>query len=334
MTRLAPFEVDPCVNAPTISASDEVSTFGSCFAQHIGRFIKSSGLNYFTPECGAAGLSPEELIRSNYGVFSGRYGNIYTAGQLLQLFDRAFDSFHPVDDIWKLNDYYVDAFRPQIQPNGFPDKASLLLDRQIHLSHVRDIFIKSKYIIFTLGLTESWRSKVDGAIYPIPPGISGGHFDPSKYEFVNFSPSQVEEHLNCFLMKLKNINPHVNVILTVSPVPLIATYENRHVLSSTTYSKAALRVAADAIERKHKHVNYFPSYEIITSPTAQGRYFMDDLRSVTESGVNHVMRIFRKHYIISNSNFNNINTLDKNNISTDVKCDEDLIELSLNRLSN
>jgi hypothetical protein len=135
-------------------------------------------------------------------------------------------------------------------------------------------------------------------------------------------------------MKLKNINPHVNVILTVSPVPLIATYENRHVLSSTTYSKAALRVAADAIERKHKHVNYFPSYEIITSPTAQGRYFMDDLRSVTESGVNHVMRIFRKHYIISNSNFNNINTLDKNNISTDVKCDEDLIELSLNRLSN
>jgi hypothetical protein len=32
-------------------------------------------------------------------------------------------------------------------------------------------------------------------------------------------------------------------------VPLIVTYEKRHVLVSTTYSKAALRVAADEAER-------------------------------------------------------------------------------------
>jgi hypothetical protein len=81
-------------------------------------------------------------------------------------------------------------------------------------------------------------------------------------------------------------------MLTVSPVPLAATYENRHVWLSTTYSKAALRVAADEAVRKFENVFYFPSYEIITSPAAGNRYYDDDLRSITELGVNHVMRVF------------------------------------------
>ena len=85
------------------------------------------------------------------------------------------------------------------------------------------------------------------------------------------------------------------MILTVSPVPLVSTAELRHVLISTTLSQAVLRVACDVITRRHSHVAYFPSYEIITGPSSRGRYYDLDLRSIREAGVQHVMRCFFRH---------------------------------------
>jgi len=87
------------------------------------------------------------------------------------------------------------------------------------------------------------------------------------------------------------------VILTVSPVPLAATFEDRSVLVSTTYSKAALRVAAEAVIRRHDWVDYFPSYEIITGSPTGGLYYGPDDREVNPLGVAHVMRLFQRHYI-------------------------------------
>ena len=65
---------------------------------------------------------------------------------------------------------------------------------------------------------------------------------------------------------------------------------------STTYSKSVLRVAAEEVSRAYDLVAYFPSYEVITGNHTRGRYFAEDLRSVTEDGVSHVMRLFMQHY--------------------------------------
>jgi hypothetical protein len=85
------------------------------------------------------------------------------------------------------------------------------------------------------------------------------------------------------------------VILTVSPVPLVATATDQHVLVATTYSKSVLRVAADKAERNFKNVIYFPAYEIVTGPHASSRYFEADRRNVTTEAVDHVMRVFFKN---------------------------------------
>jgi len=149
--------------------------------------------------------------------------------------------------------------------------------------------------VFTLGLTECWYSRSDGAALPICPGVSGGVYDEEKYGFVNLGVADVLADMNEFIGLLASVNPKARVILTVSPVPLAATAEMRHVLVSTTYSKSVLRVACDELVRAHPHVAYFPSYEIITGSYNRGRYFAEDLRSVTEEGVSHVMRLFLKH---------------------------------------
>jgi hypothetical protein len=103
--------------------------------------------------------------------------------------------------------------------------------------------------------------------------------------------------LTRFLTKLRILNPSVRIVLTVSPVHLVATYEPRHVLLSTTYSKAALRVVAEMVIGAFENIAYFPSYEIIAGPQARGQYYAEDLREVTPAGVAHVMSIFKRHYL-------------------------------------
>ncbi len=287
-------EFAPLVDFPfKIDRDTRVATAGSCFAQHIAKWLKRSGYRYVVIEPGHEVLSQGVREKFQYGTFSARYGNIYTCRQLLQLFDRAYGAYSPQETVWQLGESaFVDPFRPNVQPGGFATREELEIDRAQHLSSVREMFETLDVFVFTLGLTEAWKNKEDGAVYPLCPGVAGGAFDSDKYEFVNFSASECEEDLSAFLRRLKSVNASAKVILTVSPVPLVATASGNHVVQATTYSKSVLRVAAEAVSQSDDSVAYFPSYEIICSPIMRGTYFADDLRSITEAGVEHVMSVF------------------------------------------
>jgi hypothetical protein len=280
-----------------ITRETKVATAGSCFAQHIARHLSTLGFNYFVTEPGHPILSESIRTKNNYGLFSARYGNIYTARQLVQLFKRAYGTFSPREDIWIEEDGTVrDPFRPTSQPGGFISVDEMLMDRQQHLAAVRRMFEGLDVFVFTLGLTECWASAIDGAIFPLCPGVEGGRFDPDRHVFINQTVDDVVVDLTEFVLCLKSVNPRAEIVLTVSPVPLAATAEaDAHVLAATTYSKSVLRVAAEMLTKRFGNVRYFPSYEIITGAHARGAYFAEDLRNVTENGVSHVMRLFTQH---------------------------------------
>jgi GSCFA family len=290
-------EVDPVVRAPfRISRGDRVATAGSCFAQHLSRHIVAAGFNYFVAEQ-AHPLVAHIAGDYNYAVFSARYGNIYTSRQLLQTIQRAYGLFTPSDDAWPVgNGRMIDPFRPTIQPNGFSCLPELHADRRQHLAAVRRMIEELDVLVFTLGLTETWYAKADGAVYPVCPGVSGGTFNPDQHGFMNLRASEVIQDLTETITLVRARNSAARFILTVSPVPLIATMEDRSVLTSTTYSKSVLRVAAEEVAAGHQGVAYFPSYEVITGNYTRGAYYTEGLRDVTEAGVSHVMRLFLKHY--------------------------------------
>jgi hypothetical protein len=291
-------DVDPVVSVPfSIAAADRVASAGSCFAQHISRYLRNHDFNYFVTEPAHPLIPSEHVSAFNYGTYTARFGNLYTARQLLQLFQRAYGRFQPRDDIWRdEGDALIDPFRPQIQPGGFASEREYRVDRDKHFAAVRRAFEELDTFVFTFGLTEAWRSREDGAVYPLCPGVAGGTFDPSRHEFHNFGAAETTADMLSFIDGLRDVNPKAKVILTVSPVPLIATAENRHVLVSTTYSKSVLRVACQEIVEARENVAYFPSYEIITGNFNRGAYFADDLRSVREEGVAHVMRLYMLHF--------------------------------------
>lgn len=298
VSQLPRQDFDPVVKPRfDIQRYDRIATAGSCFAQHISRKLDQIGFNYFVPEAGEE-LAEDERRRRNFRVFSARFGNIYTTRQLLQLFEEAFEGRTRTDLFWQRPDgRFVDPYRPQIEPDGFASAVDVAAARAEHLTHVRAMFERADLFVFTLGLTESWMRRDDGSVFPLAPGVVAGAFNEDDYSFINFSVAEVEHDLATFLDKLKVVNPRVKALLTVSPVPLIATYEDRNVLVATTYSKSVLRVAADTMWRKYDWVDYFPSFEIITGSYNYGAYYEDDAREVNHLGVAHAMRVFTGNYV-------------------------------------
>jgi hypothetical protein len=280
-----------------IARNDPVVTAGSCFAQHVARHLAQSGFNFLVTEKAHPIIPAEVAEQFNYGVFTARYGNIYTARQLKQLLQRAYGLFDPIESAWRMSDgHVVDPFRPQIQEGGFVSEDELAADRIVHFQALRTALETMSVFVFTLGLTEAWIDVRDGAVFPLAPGVAGGNFDETRFVFQNFGVDGIAEDMQWSIDFIRQRNPGARFLVTVSPVPLNATAIDRHVFVSTTHSKAVLRVAADTICARNSLCDYFPSYEIITSPYARGRYFGPDCREVTESGVKHVMSAFLRHY--------------------------------------
>lgn len=329
-----PGDIDPHFDTRLrIEATDKIASAGSCFAQRLSASLQSEGYNYFVTEQGPPLLSPKRKQELGYGLYSARYGNIYSALQLLQLFRRAFGQFAPAEPLWRLpGGGYVDPFRPSVQPGGFGSEEECLWDRETHLAAVRRMFEEVDIFAFTLGLTEIWHSSVDGAVFPSCPGsVLGGDFDPESHSFHNCRVDEVIGHLDAFVTELAAVNPKARMILTVSPVPLLATFEPRHVLQSTIYSKSVLRVACEEIVRQHPHVHYFASYEIVTASGDSKHYFLDDHRSVSDAAVAHVLESFHRQFMgqVPKAVRSAIEPVDNPKSSARPMCDEDLVMAAL-----
>ena len=276
-----------------IAQTDRVACAGSCFAQHIGRQMKRRGFNYLDTETPPESLAEERRLAFGYGMYSARFGNIYTARQLLQLYREAFEDYRPAVRAWADNGRVYDPFRPSIEPNGFASEREMrtLRDGQ-HLPAVRRMFQKADVFVFTLGLTEAWMDREDGAVYPVCPGTVAGQFDPDRHVFKNFRFGEILADMTTLIEVLKVLNSGLKILLTVSPVPLTATATDRHVLAATTYSKSVLRAVAGELYETWEHVDYFPSYEIVTAPSNRGMFFKPNMREVAPAGVDYVMSHF------------------------------------------
>jgi len=338
MTSTAPGLINPVVTAPLIRRDQKIVSLGSCFAQRLARRIQAQGFPYLVTEPAPAGLDAEQARRKGYGVYSARYGNVYTARQALQLFERAFGHFQPQESAWERGDRFVDPYRPAVDPDGFASIDALQQDREQHLACVREVFLQADWIILTLGLTEAWYARGDGAVFPLAPGIAGGIYDPTRHAGVNFSARETADDLAALVHRIAAVNPGAHILLTVSPVPIAATFENRHVLVSSTFTKAALRVAVDEVERQFDNVVYFPAYEIATSPAAGDHYFEDDLRHLSELGVEHVMRAFESYFEAADGSLQQDADAQHNaerlKQDMEVTCDEDLMLEQLRAFEN
>ncbi|WP_370226138.1 GSCFA domain-containing protein [Pararhodobacter marinus] len=269
-----------------------IATAGSCFAQHLGRQLRNAGFDYVDCELPPTGLPESDYLDWGYKMYSARYGNVYTSRQLVQLLDRATGIFDPVEDYWERDGGVVDPFRPTIEPEPFGSVEELRALREDHLAATAEVFRTADVLVFTMGLTEAWLSKKDGACFPLCPGTAGGTYDPDRHFLQNLGSADVRADMEAFLAKVRRINPRLEILLTVSPVSMMATATPQQVSVATVYTKSVLRAVAGELYAAHDHIDYFPSYDMVVGPAARGAFFKEGMREVAPEGVAYVMSHF------------------------------------------
>lgn len=276
-----------------LPADSRFATYGSCFAQHISRALSERKIGWIDAEP-APGRTPDAVAKAyNYGVFSSRTANIYTAAQLL-LLTRLACGEAPADEpeFWEQGGRVYDSLRPAIEPDGFAGLDEARLSRAAMVRAFRRSFTDADVFVFTLGLTEGWESRETGQPYAMCPGTTAGTFDAARHVFRNYAYPEIHAAMQQAFALMRGVNPGLRFLLTVSPVPLTATASGQHVLVATTYSKSVLRAVAGDLAAADEGVDYFPSYEIVTGGRSRADFFEDNMRSVRPEGVAHVMQHF------------------------------------------
>lgn len=263
---------------PLIDRTTPVGSMGSCFAREIRNYLIREEFNY---------VQRGEGKDAEHG--SARWNRVYNTPCILQEIERAFDRFEP-DLVDSPSGTVIDPHRKQaIYSNATEADRELKLYR----SQAKSAFLDSKVFVFTLGLSEVWHNKLTGSAYAEAPDPKSYH--PERDGFRVVSPDENVEKLRRAFGLLKEMNPDIEIIVTVSPVPLRATFVPRSALVSNSVSKATLIWAAHAITQELSYVHYFPSYEIV-------QYYVDDpfewdFRHVKPGTVNTIMSMFQQTFM-------------------------------------
>lgn len=252
---------------PFIQKSTPVVAFGSCFAGHLSRYLHERSFNVL-----GKGLDANAyVVRFGEGMVN--------SFALRQQFEWAFEGRTFSDGLWR-------------------DKTGKLLRAEDEVrSETLFFFQQAELFIITLGLSEVWYDKSTGEVFWR--AIPADSFDPERH---GFRVSTVEENLDnlrVILRLIRRHRPDAKLVLTLSPVPLVATFRPVSCVTANSVSKAVLRVAVDELMRENaddQGLFYFPSYEIVTS------YFRDpyelDNRHIRPAVVTTIMESFVRHYAV------------------------------------
>lgn len=268
-----------------------IVTYGSCFAQHIGSALRARNFNWLNMEP-SPGAAPQTDRAYNYNVFSARTGSMYTTTLLRQWVHWAAGDTTPPDEFWISANQVHDPFRPRIEPGGFASLSEAQRSRRVAINSFGDSIRRARVFVFTLGLTERWHHLHKGHEYPLCPGTAAGSFDVKTHGFDNLSYADTLESLWDAVRLMRQINPKLRFIFTVSPVPLTATMSGDHIIAATTLSKSILRAVCGELAQTLPHVDYFPAYEIISSPAFRASFYAPNQRDVAAKGVEFVMQQF------------------------------------------
>ncbi len=90
-----------------------------------------------------------------------------------------------------------------------------------------------------------------------------GQFDAERHRFRQTSVAENEQNILAIVELIRSTNPTAPIVLTLSPVPLKATF--RHISCVTDcVSKSVLRVAIDNVmSMEPDDVWYWPSFEVV-----------------------------------------------------------------------
>lgn len=248
--------------------SDKLLVMGSCFAEHIG----------------------QRLARMKFRTVVNPYGVLYNPLSIVEGLARLIDRRPFTEE--ELHEFPDGGWNTWLHHSRYshPDKQAAFTAINASVMLASQQLAEADTLIITLGTAWVYRLHETGQV------VGNCHKVPER-RFVRqrLQVQEIVDALATILRRTCDINPHLHVLFTVSPV--------RHLkngLHGNQLSKSTLLLSIDELccmfpERCH----YFPAYEIVMDELRDYRFYADDMAHPSHQAVEYVWQCFTEHCIDS-----------------------------------
>jgi tetratricopeptide (TPR) repeat protein len=258
-----------------LQLEEMIFTIGSCFARNVESELEKRGFS--VPMRHIRIADDPDSVDNNQQIF-----NNYGVTSIFNELQWALDPESPFDPatgfLELMPGRFVDLHLSQLARAVALERA---MERRRRITEAMATAAQCRVIIMTLGLVEVWWDALAERYLNVAPPKQFARGHPGRFSLHVLSYSEVLSYLHRTIHLLQRYGrADHKIILTVSPVPLGATFTDQDVAVANTYSKSVLRAAAEEITRAYEHVDYFPSYEsVVLSSRAEA--WQDDLIHVS-----------------------------------------------------
>ncbi len=273
--RIEPFCEPAFEPGFTLKPGEKIFTIGSCFARNIEKALALRGFDVVT----------RRMLDENTStaMFRANILNNYGVPSILNELAWALDTETPFNEDQSFFETapgrFIDIHLPaSVRPASLEEtkaRRDVITELTAEAAHCR-------IVVMTLGLTEVWFDTQSGHYLNYPPrrALVAKHPDRFQLHVLSYAETLKLMHQIIALLR-ERCREDQKILLTVSPVPLTATYTGRDVLVANAVSKSVLRAAADEIVAAYEHIDYFPSYESVVM-SARDVAWEEDQRHVEQ----------------------------------------------------
>jgi lysophospholipase L1-like esterase len=247
-----------------LTLEDGIVTIGSCFAEVIGSKLKENKAN----------------------VLVNPFGTIFNPLSVCRLLKATIGQHHDFEKhlvqhngIWYAYDLHSSLSSPDRD-----DLTQLISQR---LEQTKQDLQQAKLLIITLGTAVGYRLQSTGEV------VANCHKLPARQfsrELLTLEAMQAD--FENTLALLREFNPQLQVLLTVSPVRHI-----KETIETNSVSKALLRVLCHQLTQGHTQVYYFPAFEIMMDDLRDYRFYGRDMVHPTEVAEDYIWNKFTSAYL-------------------------------------
>lgn len=237
--------------------------FGSCFIENMGKL----------------------LIDSKFNINLNPFGILYNPQSIsqsirFQLTGKRFTE----EDIYE----HKEAFHSPWHHGAFSDtdKERCLNKINSSLDKAGNDLKNADILIITFGTSYVFRSKETDLVVGNCHKLPANHFDRYRLDV-----DSITDDWNKLIKELKEVNPSLHILFTVSPIRHLKDGAHDNQLSKST-----LLLAIDKLIQANLDTSYFPSYEIVLDELRDYRFYNEDMTHPSATAINYIWERFSDTY--------------------------------------
>lgn len=163
----------------------------------------------------------------------------------------------------------------------------------------KSVFERIDGLILTVGLAEVWYdTRTQGVFWR---GVPKSLYDADVHKCRMSTVEENTANLLRTIVLIHTVRPGLPIVVTLSPIPLTATFEPMSCFVADYISKSTLRVAINnVVSRKLPNVLYWPSFEIVRWLGGHAAFSMygedGNTRHINRAPVRLILDSFIQHY--------------------------------------